>query len=388
MNEPKAVRYQRLMRRARVTEVAIGLLWLGILSATPLTLRLAHLAADGGAAAPAAIAPFIASALFSLFVALGWECLSFPVTLAMRVRADRRFGRAEGAPGVALANDTRLLWIRPAGALAASALLAAAVGVLGVWWWAGAGLLAAASFAIALQVVSRLLVRLGTTRPIGRRTLMSGVREIARRAGVPVSDIQEWQIEDGARATALIAGLGRSRRVLVASEVVRDWSDDEVAVVVAHELAHHVHRDVWRTLALDAALLAGAFAVAQAVVLGGAAPDLANARGLSRVPLLVLTAAGVWLACTPLRLAQSRAQERRADRFALNLTGEAAALAAAVRRLGERHLVEERPSRLTRWFFHRHPPVAERIALAEGFARAGRPDGHDRRAAPRRAVSR
>jgi Zn-dependent protease with chaperone function len=275
-------------------------------------------------------------------------------------------------------------------AVAASAVLAATVGVLGVWWWVGAGLIAALSLAAALQAVSRLLARLGTTRPIARHTLMSGIREIARRAGVPVSDIQEWQIEDGARATALIAGLGRSRRVLVASEVVRDWSDDEIAVVVAHELAHHVHCDVWRTLALDAVLLAGAFAAAQLLVLGAVAPDLTRAAGVARLPPLFLAAAVVWIGCTPLRLGQSRAQERRADRFALTLTGEAGALAAAVRRLGERHLVEERPSPLTRWFFHRHPPIAERVAQAERFAREGDARGATgaARAHPRRAVSR
>jgi hypothetical protein len=56
----------------------------------------------------------------------------------------------------------------------------------------------------------------------------------------------------------------------------------------------------------------------------------------------------------------------------LQLTGEVDAFGAAIRRLSARHLSEERPSSLARWLFHRHPPVAERLASAELFRRAGR----------------
>jgi len=75
------------------------------------------------------------------------------------------------------------------------------------------------------------------------------------------------------------------------------------------------------------------------------------------------------VASTPLRLALSRWQERRADRFALRATGGADAFSTAIRRLGARHLAEERPSLLTRWLFQRHPSVAERLAMAERFSR-------------------
>jgi STE24 endopeptidase len=214
---------------------------------------------------------------------------------------------------------------------------------------------------------------LGDTRPINRRALMSALREIARRSDVPVSDILEWRAGEAGRATALVTGVGRSRRVLVASEILSDWSEDEVAVVVAHELAHHVYRDLWRSLALDSALLSVAFwTAAQAVVLGADRLGLTGPADLAALPLMALVAGAVWLAATPARLAQSRAHERRADRFALRLTREAEAFGAAVRRLSARHLAEEQPSRLTRWFFHRHPPVSERLAMAERFAAAER----------------
>jgi hypothetical protein len=45
-----------------------------------------------------------------------------------------------------------------------------------------------------------------------------------------------------------------------------------------------------------------------------------------------------------------------------------------VRRLGAKHLAEERPSTLTRWLYHRHPPVADRLALAERYRQALSPE--------------
>jgi STE24 endopeptidase len=184
-----------------------------------------------------------------------------------------------------------------------------------------------------------------------------------------VADILEWHIQEGARPTALVAGLGRSRRVFVASEMARDWSDDEIAVVVAHELGHHVHGDLWWTLAADALVLSLALWTADRVV-SWASPALrlAGPGDLAALPLVGLVAGLVWLVATPLRHAQSRDQERRADRFALQVTGGAGAFGSAIRRLSARHLAEERPSPLTQWLFHRHPSVAERLEVAAAFS--------------------
>ena len=70
---------------------------------------------------------------------------------------------------------------------------------------------------------------------------------------------------------------------------------------------------------------------------------------------------------TPLRHAHSRILVRRADEFALALTGGADAFTSAIRRLGARHLSEDRPSFLTRWLFHRHPTPEQRLALAAAY---------------------
>jgi STE24 endopeptidase len=256
-------------------------------------------------------------------------------------------------------------------ALLAAGIVIIAVWAAGSWWWLVAGAMLALALIAAVHSAPALLPVLGRARPIARPSLMSSLRELARRSNVPVSDILEWQVQDGLRVTALVAGIGSTRRVFVTSEMLREWSDDEIAVVVAHELGHHVYRDLWRTLALDALVLAvGLWTAGGALTWLAPALALAGPADLAALPFIGFVTGGVWLVATPLRHAHSRHQERRADRFALRLTGGADAFGTAVRRLSVRHLSEERPSALTRWLFHRHPSVAERLALAEAFRKA------------------
>jgi STE24 endopeptidase len=90
-------------------------------------------------------------------------------------------------------------------------------------------------------------------------------------------------------------------------------------------------------------------------------------------PLLLLVAGGFSFVMLPLGNAVSRAQERRADRFALQLTRNPAAFVSAMRRLSQQNLAEERPSWLARWLFYSHPPMPERIAAAQAWAAVASP---------------
>ena len=90
---------------------------------------------------------------------------------------------------------------------------------------------------------------------------------------------------------------------------------------------------------------------------------LAAKSDVAGLPLLVLTGGAVSLALLPLVNAVSRAHERRADRYALEMTGNAAAFTSAMKRLSAQNLAEERPSRLVEMFFYTHPPIADGSTL-------------------------
>ena len=67
----------------------------------------------------------------------------------------------------------------------------------------------------------------------------------------------EWGLggenEEGER------GAGRAsaatRRILVSDTMLAEYSDDEIEVVLAHELAHHVHGDIWKGIVFESVLI-------------------------------------------------------------------------------------------------------------------------------------
>jgi STE24 endopeptidase len=91
---------------------------------------------------------------------------------------------------------------------------------------------------------------------------------------------------------------------------------------------------------------------------------VASAGDVAGLPLLALGAGGVIVAAAPLGHALSRRHERRADLFAIRLTGNPAAFISGLRRLGAQNLVEDRPSRLVELLCHTHPPLHRRLAAA------------------------
>jgi len=346
VNEDRAARYHRLKRRASVASACAGVAWLGLLAAT-----------GWGSALPVAL--LIAA------IACGWELVTFPFTFYRNFLLERKYG---------LASEPSRTWLADhAKALALGLVLSelAGLGVYGsmrlaghAWWLAAAALFAAAGLLLSRAVPVLLLPLFYRFRPLEREALRERLVALSTRAGVPVLGAFEWGLgEKTTRANAALVGAGRTRRILLSDTLLAAYSDDEIEVILAHEIAHHVHRDMATALALETGVVAAALLVAHLVVTGaGRAPGDAAA-----LPLLTLAAGAVSLVMTPVGNAWSRRNERRADRFALALTGRHAAFISAMRRLAAQNLAEPDPSRPALWFFHTHPTIEERIAAAREF---------------------
>src|SRR5262245_22191748 len=151
MNESKSARYQRSKRRGRLAEICAAAVLLAVAAFVP-------------------VSPWL------------------PLGLAL--------------VGAAILN-LRELPIRAAVAAGAAGVVVASMAIAASWWWLAAGAAFAGAGVVGARVAPELLVRLADARPIDRRSLMAGLREIASRSRVQVSDILEWRVEEGARATAL-----------------------------------------------------------------------------------------------------------------------------------------------------------------------------------------
>jgi STE24 endopeptidase len=370
MNEPRATRYQRLRRRAAMAAWCLAGLTLAVLAATPAARWLGDAAWRVTDGLPDAARAIAALGLFVVSVLVVWEIAALPAVLYLALKVDHAYGRTEGHVEDVLVAQAQATLVALPAVLVGGLIVSASAQLAGRWWWMAAGVLLSAGLVAVQHGVPGVLARLSPARPMSKPELSSRLHALAARVRVPVAGIHEWMADERAM-TALVTGVGRGRRVLVSSDIVRTWPDDEIEVVVAHELGHHAHRDLWRTLVLDAAVMAVALLLADRVLVAvGPALSVAGPADLAALPLIALTALVVWAVLTPLRHAQSRRHERRADAFALSWTGQADAFGAAVRRLSAKHLADERPSTLARWLYHRHPPVAERLALAEHYRNA------------------
>jgi STE24 endopeptidase len=361
VNEPTAARYQRLRRRADAVSAIAGLVVLALAAETSVGVALAawtRRAVSGATGTWHALAEVV---VFVALLAAALELIALPVVIYLGVSLDRRFKRSEKSVGGLVSAQLHAAAVGVVAAVVVGVVVHIAVRETGAWWWLTTGVILSAAMAAAVRGVSSLIARSEAAMALQDAALASRLAEVAATAGVPLAGIFEWREQGRDEHTASVTGFGRGRRVLIAPEVLRDWSHDELVVVVAHELSHHKHHDLVQAVLLDALLISSSLAVADF----GVRASGASASNLLSLPLIALIGGLAWLAVTPARHGLSRWQERRADQFALAITGKRDAFAVAVRRLSAQHLAEENPSTMTRWLFHRHPSVDERLAMAE-----------------------
>ena len=237
-------------------------------------------------------------------------------------------------------------------------------------WWLPAGVVFALLIVGLANLVPVLLLPLFYhVKPLDRESLRVRLLGLAERAGARVLGAYEWGLgEKTKKANAALAGLGSTRRILVSDTMLAEYSDDEIEIVLAHELAHHVHGDIWKGVAFESVLVLGGFYFGSRILAAAVGPlGLRGPADPAGLPVLLLAAGAVSLVMVPASHAMSRAYERNADRFALELTRNPGAFISAMRRLGAQNLAEEHPSKIVQWLFYSHPPIAERIASAQTF---------------------
>jgi STE24 endopeptidase len=237
-------------------------------------------------------------------------------------------------------------------------------------WWLPAGLAFTALLVGLTNLAPVVLLPLFyTVKPLDRDALRARLLALAERAGARVLGAYEWGLSGKTKkANAALAGIGGTRRILVSDTMLAEYSDDEIEVVLAHEIAHHVHGDIWKGIAFESLLILSGFYIASRMLAALAGPlGLQGSGDVAGLPLLLLAAGAVSLVMVPVAHAMSRAFERRADRFALDLTRNPSAFISAMRRLGAQNLAEERPSKAVQWLFYSHPPMHDRISAAQAF---------------------
>lgn len=352
----------------------LGAAWRAVLMALLLGTGAAVVLRDGAQAVALSVAPAVApsatAAVYAGLLLLLHEIGALPLSWFGGFLGEQRYGLSEQALLDWMKDQIKSLLVMAVLGMCAAMLLYAVIRLFPEWWWAPAGLLfALLTAALAFVGPVLLLPLFYSVRRLEHESLTRRLLELAERTGTHITGVYEWSLSLKTRkANAALAGLGGTRRILVSDTMLASYSDDEVEVVLAHELGHHVHGDMWKGLVSQSAVLVVGFGVA-AWAVGRAGPPLGlmAASDVAGLPLILLVSGAVHAVARPAQLALSRMSERRADFFALRATGNPGAFISAMRRLAAQNLAEPQPSMLVQWLFYSHPPIEDRIAAARSF---------------------
>jgi STE24 endopeptidase len=146
---------------------------------------------------------------------------------------------------------------------------------------------------------------------------------------------------------------------------LNEFSDDEIETVLAHELGHHVHKDIPMGILVESGLtLAGLYLTALGLQWGVSVFGFSSPADIAALPVFFLVIGAYSLVTMPLGNAYSRWRERRADEYAMQATHKPQAFVSAMTRLANQNLAEIDPEPWVVWLLYSHPPLKERIARA------------------------
>jgi STE24 endopeptidase len=208
-------------------------------------------------------------------------------------------------------------------------------------------------------------------KPLDNDRLRDRLTLLSQRAGTRVRGVYEWMLsEKSKKANAALTGLGNTRRIILADTLLANYTDDEIEAVLAHELGHHVHKHIVKSIVVQALISFCGFWLLKLVVRFSYQQKtwFSSQYDFANLPLIVLVTTVLSLLLMPLLNAYSRRNERQADRYAWRNIASVQPFITAMNKLADQNLAERNPPRWIVLLFHSHPPVGSRIAAAETWA--------------------
>jgi len=240
-----------------------------------------------------------------------------------------------------------------------------------LWWlWAAAGMLV---FSVLLSNLAPILIMplFNKYVPLGdeHKELAERLLALAKRANTKVRGVFKFDMSKRTKsANAALTGIGNTRRIVLGDTLINEFSTDEIETVLAHELGHHVNRDIPLLITF------GAVSTTLSLYLASLALNWSTAyfgfsgpADIAAFPALSLIFGAYGLVTMPISNAVSRWREKMADDYALQATGKNEAFASAFTRLANQNLGEIDPEKWVVFMFYSHPPLGERIEKARNW---------------------
>src|SRR5712692_9940943 len=248
------------------------------------------------------------------------------------------------------------------------------------WWlWVAAALL---FFSVVMANLAPVLILplFYKFSPLPEGELTQRLLALAERAHTRVRGVFTMQLSSKTTAAnAALMGLGNTRRIVLGDTMLDQYTPDEIEVVLAHELGHHVHHDIWKLIISQSILMLGGLYLVN-VVLHWAVDTQHIYNGLANpatLPLLLALTGAFGLIVMPIGNGLSRTVEYQADEYALQVTQMVEPFKSAMTRLANQNLSDVEPSPIIEFLFHDHPSINKRLKHADEFvARSAKYSSH------------
>ena len=309
----------------------------------------------------------LTNGVYVLLAVFGFAALTFPLSLYEEHVLEHRYELSRQSFSGWLADYLKNLGLELALALVFFEVLYALLRWTPNGWWLLATVFYVV-FTIGISAVAPVLILplFHKFEPLDNPELVQRVTDFAQRAGLKVTGVFRWGLaEKTATANAALAGLGRTRRIILGDTLLTGYTTDEILAVLAHELGHQRHHDLTRLLVVGATLAGLGFYCAHLVL-----EELAQAAGfasgaeIGSFPILVFCLLLFSLLTMPLVNTYSRRREYAADAYAIAVLGVAAPLTAALEKLATQNLDDREPPAWIEFLLHSHPSIARRVMAA------------------------
>ena len=239
-------------------------------------------------------------------------------------------------------------------------------------WWMLAWALFMALFILLAQLAPIVLFPIFYKfEPLDNEDLRRRLVVLSERAGTQVRGVYRWKLsEKSKKANAALTGLGATRRIILADTLLDNYTAEEIEAVLAHELGHHVHRHILKSIFVQAAIALFGFWAANWVLHYAVDQQVfEELSDFADMPLLALVSVVLSFLLMPALNAYSRFNERQADRYAFESISSVEPFITSMNKLAEQNLAERTPSKWVEWFFHSHPAISRRLAAAKEWGR-------------------
>jgi STE24 endopeptidase len=362
--QQRAKRYETIHNILFVVETVYTLLLLLVFLDSEVSNRLAD------AVQSVSPNPWIHVAIYGVVVVIAIKVLFLPLNYFGGYHLEHKFGLSNERLGGGALDELKSLGVNLLLGVLVLDVLYFLLRRTGPWWWAAAGLFFLL-FGVVMSALFPVLILplFYKLQPLENESLKQKLTALAQRVGAKVLGVYRMVMsEKTKKANAAFAGLGGTKRIILGDTLLDQFTEDEIEVVMAHEMAHYQHGDISKMIAWGTlTTLVGLRIADWGLRIGLNHFGYTSVSDIAAFPLLALCLFLFGLVVMPLNNAFSRWREWKADATALQLTQNRDAFIRAMRKLAEQNLADLSPHPAIEFLLHDHPSLARRIAWAEGW---------------------